>query len=96
MTELLVLLSPISLADSLSVVPMCIVPLAVLLAGRQPLVGSTMFLAGVVIPYYAFGVLIALGLDRVFGQLEQLLKRSRAHSSSSFNCSSELFFSSSD
>lgn len=75
MTDLLALLTPISLADSLSVVPMCIVPLAILLAGRQPLLGSAMFLSGVAIPYYAFGVFIALGLDRVFGQLEEWLKK---------------------
>jgi len=75
MTELLVLLTPISLADSMSVVPMCIVPLAILLAGRRPVFGSAMFLAGVTIPYYLFGVFIALGLDTVFGQLEELLKK---------------------
>jgi hypothetical protein len=75
MTDLLLVLTPISLADSLSVVPMCIVPLAILLAGRRPLFGAGMFIAGVVIPYYGFGVLVAIGLDQVFDRLHDYFSK---------------------
>jgi cytochrome c biogenesis protein CcdA len=73
--RLFTFLTPISLADSLSLVPLCIVPLAVLLAGRRPLFGSVSFLAGIVVPYYLFGVLLLLGIDPVFDRIHAALSK---------------------
>lgn len=73
MTTLLLILTPISVLDSMSVVPLCIVPLAILLGGRQPLAGSLMFIAGIVVTYLPFGLLLLFGLDTAFDALGQML-----------------------
>lgn len=72
MTELLLVLTSVSLLDSMSVVPLCIVPLSILLAGRQPLFGSLMFVFGIFITYFPFGLLILFGLDSTFDKLGEV------------------------
>ncbi len=73
MPELLLLLTPIGLLDSMSAVPFCIVPLAVVLGGRHPLAGSLMFVAGIVVTYLPFGMLLLFGLDAVFDGITENL-----------------------
>ncbi|HGY55795.1 MAG TPA: hypothetical protein ENK44_08845 [Caldithrix abyssi] len=69
MIELLAILAPIALIDSLSVVPIASVPLVMLLGGRRPVAGSLAFLAGIFFTYFPFGVLLLFGLDAVFDRL---------------------------
>lgn len=69
MIELLAILTPIALIDSLSVVPMAIVPLVLLLSGPRPVAGSLAFIAGIVFTYFPFGILLLFGLDAVFDSL---------------------------
>ncbi len=73
MVELLLILTPISLLDSMSAVPFCIVPLAILLGGNRPLLSSLMFIAGIVISYFPFGLLLLFGLDMIFDWLTETL-----------------------
>jgi len=62
MLELLATLTPISLLDSLSLLPFAVIPLAVLLAGQRPITGSVAFLLGIGLTYFVAGVLITFGL----------------------------------
>jgi hypothetical protein len=66
MLELLATLTPIALVDGLSIVPLCVLPIAVLLGGRRPWIGSLAFVLGIAVPYSAVGVAIAVGLGSVF------------------------------
>jgi hypothetical protein len=69
MLDLLVTLTPISLIDSLSLMPFAMVVLATLLSGPKPYVSSISFLLGTTLSYFAAGVLIAFGLG---GLIERL------------------------
>ncbi len=68
MLELLLTLTTISLLDSLSAVPIALVPLAIILNGRTPITGSISFISGGFIVYFIFGLLILLGLDSLIDQ----------------------------
>jgi len=63
MLELLLTLTSISLLDSLSAVPIAVIPLAIILNGRHPITGSLSFISGGFIVYFIFGILILMGLD---------------------------------
>jgi hypothetical protein len=63
MLELLLTLTSISLLDSLSAVPIALIPLAIILNGRSPVTGALSFIAGGFLIYLIFGIIIALGLD---------------------------------
>jgi hypothetical protein len=65
-TELLATLAPIALLDGLSIVPLCIVPMAVLLGGGRPWLGAVAFILGIALPYAAVGIGVAAGLGSVF------------------------------
>jgi len=65
MISLLYSLTPISLIDSLSLLPFAVVVLAVLLSGPKPYLSSASFLLGVVLSYFAAGVLIVFGLGEL-------------------------------
>ncbi|MBT8118796.1 MAG: GAP family protein [Gammaproteobacteria bacterium] len=65
MFELLLTLTTISLLDSMSAVPIALVPLAIILNGRTPLTGAISFISGGFIVYFIFGLLILLGLDNL-------------------------------
>jgi len=68
MLELLLTLTTISLLDSLSAVPIALIPLAIILNGRSPITGSISFISGGFIVYFIFGLLILLGLDSLIDQ----------------------------
>ena len=63
MFELLLTLTPISLLDSMSAVPIAVIPLAIILNGRQPILGSIGFISGGFVTYFLFGILLLMGLD---------------------------------
>jgi len=69
MVDLLATLAPISLVDSLSLMPFALVVLATLLSGPRPYVASMSFLAGIATSYFAAGVLIAVGLGGVIARV---------------------------
>ncbi len=69
MLELLATLTPIALVDSLSVVPVALVPMLMLLGGRRPLAGAFAFIAGILFTYLPFGLLLLFGLDYLFDTL---------------------------
>ncbi|MDJ0684488.1 MAG: GAP family protein [Alphaproteobacteria bacterium] len=66
MAELLLVLTPIALLDSTSIIPICIVLLVLLLSGPSPLFRSTALLAGIFVTYLACGLLVLFGLQSVF------------------------------
>jgi len=75
MLELLIALTPISLIDSLSLLPFAVVVLAVLLSGPKPYLASVSFLLGTTLSYFAAGILIVFGL----GEFIQRATASIAH-----------------
>ena len=68
MLELLLTLTTISLLDSMSAVPIALIPLAIILNGRQPITGSLSFISGGFIVYFIFGIFILLGLDSLIDE----------------------------
>lgn len=66
MSELVLVLTPIALLDSTSIIPLAIVLLVILLGGPSPLIRSAALLAGIFVTYLACGVLILFGLQSVF------------------------------
>ena len=68
MPELLLTLTTISLLDSMSAVPIALIPLAIILNGRQPITGSLSFISGGFIVYFIFGIFILLGLDSLIDE----------------------------
>ena len=76
MTSLLLfVLAPIALLDSTSIIPLTVVPLAVLLAGERPSAGAVSFLFGIFIAYTGAGVLLLLGLDFVLDSISPRIRR---------------------
>lgn len=74
MLGLALVLTSIALLDSTSIVPLCIAPMVALLSGDRPYLGASSFLFGIFAVYFAFGVLILLGLDALFDRLNQWLE----------------------
>lgn len=69
MPELIFVLIPIALLDSTSIIPLCIVVLVMLLAGPNPVARSAAHILGVYLVYFACGLLIMLGLQSAFDQI---------------------------
>ena len=70
MATILILLAPIALLDSTSVIPLSIVALAILLAKPRPLLTSGCFILGTFSIYLLTGLLLLVGLEGAFDQLE--------------------------
>ena len=75
MTYLLFVLAPIALLDSTSMMPLSIVPIALILASRSPFGGATGFLLGIMLTYFGSGVLLLYGLDALLEHMEPELMR---------------------
>ena len=75
MFELLLVLTPIALLDSTSVVPIAFVPLLSLMGGKRPLTGPAMFIAGTFVTYAAAGLLLVMGLDWLFKAMNEWFER---------------------
>lgn len=73
MTSLLVSLTPISLIDSLSMLPFAVVTLAVLLGQPEPYRSSVAFVLGVGLSYFASGLVIALGLGSLIDRASEAI-----------------------
>ena len=74
MFELYLVLTPIGLLDSASIVPLCLVFLVTLLAGPRPLLASSLHVAGVFIVYFGCGLLLLFGLQVAFEQLNAYVR----------------------
>jgi cytochrome c biogenesis protein CcdA len=74
-TSLLLIIVPIALMDSTSMIPLSVMPLAALLGSRRPLLGAGGFLSGIFIVYLAAGVLLLFGIDALFEAIERPLAR---------------------
>ena len=66
MVDLMLVLTPIALLDSTSIIPLAIVLLVMLLGGPSPLLRSAALLAGIFLVYAVCGLLILFGLQSVF------------------------------
>ena len=66
MADLILVLTPIALVDSTSIIPLCLVVLVILLGGPSPLFRSTALLTGVFMTYLVCGLLVLFGLQSVF------------------------------
>ena len=75
MTDLLVVLTPIGLLDSTSIIPLCIVLLVMLLAGPNPVVRSCALILGIFVAYLAFGLLVLFGLQTIIDEVEVYIDR---------------------
>ncbi|UCE01885.1 MAG: GAP family protein [Candidatus Latescibacterota bacterium] len=73
MLDLLLVLTPISLIDSTSILAFGLVVLAVLLSGPRPYLASSSFLLGTALSYFAAGVLIVMGLGGAIGRVSAAL-----------------------
>ena len=78
MLELILVLIPIALLDSTSIIPLCIVILVVLLAGPNPLGRASAFVFGIFLAYLACGHLIMLGLQSVLDEVSAYAARAWA------------------
>ena len=75
MAALLGVLTPIAFLDAGSIIPVAIVPMAVFLATRRPYATSCGYVAGIVLPYIGFGVVIAFGLGWVIESVDAWFQR---------------------
>jgi len=73
MIDLLVVLTPISLVDSVSMIPFGLLALAVLLSGSRPYAGAVAFVAGIFCSYLPAGLLLVLGLGPLFDRVSRWL-----------------------
>ena len=69
MFELMAILAPIALIDSTSVIPLALVTLINLLAGKRPYLTSFAFLAGLFLSYLAMALGFLFGLSAVLERL---------------------------
>ena len=69
MSTLLFVLAAISLLDSTSLLPVCILPLSAILSGRQPLLGAASFMSGIFFVYAGSGLFLLVGFHSVFDVL---------------------------
>ena len=79
MSELLVILTPIALIDSTSIVSLSLVPLAVLFTSRQPLAGTAAFISGLFFSYLVGGIVIYFGLGAVIESVNRVAERIWRH-----------------
>ena len=75
MTTLLLVLAPIALLDSTSLLPFAAVPLATMLSGHRAIRVALSFFAGISVVYVGAGLLIVVGLGALFDTLSEWLQR---------------------
>jgi len=75
MTQLILVLTPIALLDSVSITPLGSIPLLAVLGSRRPVGNSVAFISGLIIPYLFFGLLLVFGLDGLFDALNVWLDK---------------------
>ena len=75
MIALFLTLAAIALIDSLSMVPLAVVPMTVALGGKRPLAHASAFVAGIFIPYVLCGGLLLAGTEFLFETFGAYLAR---------------------
>ncbi len=75
MGSLLPVLASIALLDSLSMVPLCALPLSTMLGGPRPWAGASGFIGGIVSVYFAAGVGLLAGARVLLDRLNPVLER---------------------
>lgn len=75
MMTLLAILIPIALLDSLSIVPLCMIPLAIIFASDRPIANTVGLLAGISVVYVAGGLAILAGLDTLMDSIRPAVSR---------------------
>ena len=75
MLTLLIILVPIALLDSVSIVPLCLVPLAVIFSGDKPFASTLGLLAGIAVVYLLGGLALLLGLDALIEKFHPVILR---------------------
>jgi cytochrome c biogenesis protein CcdA len=75
LTSLLLVLTSIALLDSTSMISISIVPIALILAGHKPFASACGFLLGILLAYFASGLLFMYGLDALLERIEPGLMR---------------------
>ncbi len=75
MFALFLVLAPIGLLDSTSIVPLCLVLLVALLAGPRPLLASSALVLGIFAVYFGCGLLILFGLQSAFDAINAYAMR---------------------
>jgi hypothetical protein len=70
MNALLIVLTPIALINSVAILPSSIAGILTSLAARKPVLTASAFIAGKFVPHFAFGLLLAIGLDTAFDQFK--------------------------
>ena len=72
---LLVILIPIALLDSLSIVPLCLIPLSVIFASKNPVANTVGLLGGISVVYITGGLAILVGLDATIDRIRPAASR---------------------
>ena len=75
MTSLLLVLTSIALLDSTSMISISIVPIALILSGNKPFASACGFLLGILIAYFASGLVLMYGLEALLERIEPGLMR---------------------
>ena len=69
MSSLLVVLTPIALINSVSMLPGGITGVVASLGNRNPYLTASAFIAGKFVPHFLFGLLLVIGLDTAFDRV---------------------------
>lgn len=75
MISTLTVLVVIAVLDSTSMVPIALVPLAAMLAGKHPYAGALALVAGIGLAYLLAGVVLLLGVSQLFDLLDAYFQR---------------------
>ena len=70
MKELLAVLTPIALINSLWILPTGIIGVIASLGDQKPTLTANAFIAGIFVPHLAFGLLLAIGVDTAIDQVK--------------------------
>jgi len=79
MLSVFLILLPIALLDSTSIIPLCIVPLVILLSGPNPVGRSLAMVSGIFVTYVVVGLLILFGLRQAFDAIDAYVLRVWQH-----------------
>lgn len=73
MIEILGFLTPVALLDSMSMLPVCILPIIVLLTSERPVYFTLVFISGILVVYIPFGLLLVFGFNVVIDAVSDYL-----------------------
>lgn len=79
MLSVFLILLPIALLDSTSIIPLCVVPLVILLSGPNPVGRSLALVFGIFITYVIVGLLVLFGLRHAFDAVDAYALRVWQH-----------------